>query len=74
MSRIQVDGVSYVGLTDLLQELGISRQTLWRWRQEGKIPVGNRYRDRQVLFNPDEAEQIRRFANRLELIGSLGNK
>ena len=74
VSRIQIDGVPYVCLTDLLAELGLSRQTLWRWRQEGKIPLGHRYRDRQVLFNPQEADQIRRFASRLEPIGQLGTK
>ena len=74
MSRIEVNGVPYICLTDLLRELGISRQTLWRWRQEGKIPAGSRYRDRQVLFTPSEVEQIRGFANRLEPIDPLGGK
>lgn len=63
---ISIDGVSYVSTGEILVELGIARQTLWRWRREGKIPQGNRYRDRQVLFTQAEAGSIREFANRIE--------
>lgn len=64
----KIDGVTYFSAAEVTQELGISRQTLWRWRQEGKIPVGHRYRDRKLLFTAHEVEAIRRFANRIEPI------
>ena len=64
----KIDGVTYFSMGEVTRELKISRQTLWRWRQEGKIPTGHRYRDRKVLFTEREAEAIRRFANRIEPI------
>ena len=36
------------------------------WRNAGKVPAGHRYRDRDILFTSAEAEEIRRFANRIE--------
>lgn len=65
---IKINGVTYFSATEVTRELGISRQTLWRWRQEGKIPTGHRYRDRQVLFTIHEIEAVRQFANRVEPI------
>jgi hypothetical protein len=65
---IQINGVTYFSATEITQELAVSRQTLWRWRQEGKIPAGHRYRDRKILFTAHEAETIRQFANRIEPI------
>ena len=65
---IQIDGVKYFSATDVLNGVSVSRQTLWRWRQEGKIPAGHRYRDRQVLFTAEEVESIRQFENRIEPI------
>jgi predicted DNA-binding transcriptional regulator AlpA len=65
---IQVDGERYVLASDIAEELGISRQTLWRWRQENKIPQGHRYRDRHVVFSEEDVERIRRFANKIEPI------
>ena len=63
---IEVDGVTYYSAADVLQEIGVSRQTLWRWRHEGKVPGGRRYRDKQILFTRGEVQQIRDYANRLE--------
>lgn len=66
---IEIEGIAYSPVRALLEELDISRQTLWRWRREGKIPQGHRFRDRKVVFTEAEAEEIRRFANRVEPIG-----
>ena len=65
---IQIDNVTYYSSTELIGALNVSRQTLWRWRNEGKVPAGHRYRGRQIIFTSDEAEEIRQFANRIEPI------
>ena len=69
--NIEIDGVAYIAANDVIEVLGISRQTLWRWRQDGKIPPGYRYRDRHVLFTPSEVDQIQQFANRIEPINHI---
>ena len=70
-----VNEVSYLTASELLDQLDITRQTLWRWRQEGKIPAGHRYRGRQVIFSEEEVEVIKEFANRIEPIeGSVGGQ
>lgn len=63
---IHIEGVEYFTAADIHRELGVARQTLWRWRKAGKIPQGRRYRDRQVVFTRDEIEAIREYSNRLE--------
>ncbi len=63
---MQIAGITYVSAAALQKELRISRQTLWRWRQEAKVPAGYRFRNRQILFTAAEVETIREFANRLE--------
>jgi hypothetical protein len=44
----------------------VTRQTLWRWRRQGKIPKGSLYRGKDLVFTLEEASDIRRYANRLE--------
>lgn len=58
----EIEGISYLHTTELAEEIGVSRQTIWRWRREGKIPAGNHFRSRQVLFSPSEVEAAREFA------------
>ena len=64
----EIDGVMYLHATELAEEIGVSRQTIWRWRREGKIPPGNRFRGRQVLFSPSEIDAVREFAFGVEPI------
>lgn len=63
---IQIDGVTYFSADDVHRDLGVVRQTLWRWRKGRKIPQGRRYRGRRIVFTKQEVETIRKFANRLE--------
>ncbi len=65
---VQIQGEQYYTNSEVADELKVSRQTLWRWRDKQRIPVGMRYRTRQVLFTAGEVEEIRQFANRLEPI------
>ncbi|HET9215362.1 MAG TPA: helix-turn-helix domain-containing protein [Terriglobia bacterium] len=62
---IEIEGVRYFSAADVQQQLSVTRQTLWRWRREGKVPLGQRYRDRQVLYTEDDLKVIREYANRL---------
>jgi predicted DNA-binding transcriptional regulator AlpA len=65
---VEIHGIKYFGVSEVLKSLNVTRQTLWRWRQEGKIPPGHRYRARQVVFSPAEVKAIQEFANRIEPI------
>ena len=65
---VQIHGQQYLTNSEVSAQLGVSRQTLWRWREKGLIPTGLRYRTRQVLFKSSEVEEIKIFANRLEPI------
>lgn len=63
-----IEGRPYYSSGDIVSQLGVTRQTLWRWRREGKIPAGYRYRDRWILYTELEFQEIQRFANRVEPI------
>jgi len=63
---IQIEGQEYLTVSDLVEELGVSRQTIWRWRQQDKIPQGNTLRGRWVVFTPREVDAIRAFAFQLQ--------
>lgn len=63
---VEVDGVTYYSASEVARAAGVSRQSLWRWRTDGKVPPGRRYRDRQILFSAREVEQVKHYANRLE--------
>lgn len=62
---IRIDGITYFSAADVHRQIGVARQTLWRWRRARKIPAGRRYRDRQVVFTREEVDAIRKYANRL---------
>ena len=63
---LEIDGVTYYSSAEVAVETAISRQTLWRWRQQGKVPAGHRFRERQILFTAAEFDEVREYANRLE--------
>lgn len=63
---IQIEGVEYFTAADIQRQIGVVRQTLWRWRRARKIPQGRRYRDKTIVFTLAEVEVIRDYSNRLE--------
>jgi predicted DNA-binding transcriptional regulator AlpA len=65
---IYIKWLTYVTASEVVDQLGVSRQTLWRWRQEGKIPPGHRFRNRHVVFTPAELKEIELFATRIDPI------
>ena len=68
---IHVDGRLFYLTKDVVENLGISRQTLWRWRNEGKIPPGNRYRGNKIIFSEEEVNQIREYTEYIEPIEQI---
>jgi len=68
LNPVHIDGIAYFAATDLAAILDISRQTLWRWRRTGKIPLGHRFRDGQTFFTQSEVEEIKSFAHRIKPI------
>lgn len=65
---IKIKGLEYYSLAETAATAGVSRQTLWRWRQERLIPRGRLYRGRQVLYTAPEVAEIERYATRIEPI------
>ena len=63
---VRISGDEYFTLNEVCRHAGISRQTLWRWRQEDKVPPGRRLRGRQLLFALQEVAEIERYATHLE--------
>lgn len=70
MMAVEINGIKYLSATEVLETVDVTRQTLWRWRQEGKIPAGHRFRGRQVVFSLEEVTAIHEYANRIEPIDS----
>jgi len=62
-----IDGARFYSLQEVADQVSISRQTLWRWRQEGRVPKGHRHRGRQVLFSERELELVWRQVGNLSL-------
>lgn len=65
---VELNGKEYLHMTEVADHVGVTRQTLWRWRRDGSIPVGRKYRGRQIIYTLAEVEMIREFADRIEPI------
>ena len=68
---IEINGAEYLLATEIAGAVGVSRQTLWRWRRDGKIPMGQKYRGCQIVFTYDELETICQFSKRLEPVDGV---
>lgn len=55
---------------EVAKTIGVSRQTLWRWRRAGSVPLGRRSTGHSVVFTPREVELIQQEAARLRLGGA----
>ena len=66
---LEIEGETYLSAGDVAEDVGISRQTLWRWQQDQKVPAGQRFRGKMLVFTEGEVEEIREYANRLEPAG-----
>ena len=69
---LEVSGSKCFTVSELAVDLCVSRQTMWRWRREGEIPSGSRFRNRQVVFTPEKADAVLEYANRVEPITEVG--
>jgi predicted DNA-binding transcriptional regulator AlpA len=65
---VDIKGITYYSSPEVLEACSISRQTLWRWRKEGKIPDGRRFRDGSLLYTESDYEVIQDYANSVEPI------
>ena len=63
---LEICGHTYYATSTVLEDAAISRQTLWRWRREGLVPQGHRFRNGQLLFTRDEYQQILAYATRVD--------
>jgi hypothetical protein len=70
---LEIGGTKYVSAALLAARLGVSRQTLWRWRAAGKIPAGHLYRSRQLIFTVAEAADVYAYGTRVEPADTLTN-
>lgn len=63
---VELKGKTFYTLGDVAEVVDVARQTIWRWKKDGKVPAGRRYRGRELLFTQDEMEEIYAYAHRLE--------
>lgn len=62
---VLVAGRPFFSAADVARNLGISRQTLWRWRSAGLVPQGHRHRTGAILFDQAELDAICAYATQL---------
>lgn len=66
LPQLLKDGVEYVAATAVARSVGVTRQTLWRWRTDGKVPTGHRFRTGEIFFTRAEADRVREYATLIE--------
>lgn len=65
VTHVRVSGRDYVHAEEAARLAGVTRQTLWRWRRDQKVPAGWVYRDKQVLYTAEEVAAITQYAHRI---------
>lgn len=65
---VEIGEIRYLTMSEVARQLGVARQTLWRWRRDGQVPAGRKFRGKQIIFAPAEVEAIREYAYRTEPI------
>lgn len=66
----EVQGKTFYNITEVSEVADVTRQSIWRWRRDEKVPSGRRFQGREVLFTLAEVEMIFKYAHRLEPNGS----
>lgn len=64
----EIRGVTYFTQKEVLNRIGRERTTLWRWRKDGKVPMGSSSNSKQVYFTAAEAAAIETYAVEVEPI------
>ena len=64
----EIHGVTYFTQKEILSRIGRERTTLWRWRKDGKVPMGSTSNSKQVYFTAAEAAAIETYAVEVEPI------
>ena len=49
---LEIAGFEYLTTVEVCQLVNISRQTLWRWRQDSRIPPGPAFSRAALGFQP----------------------
>ena len=65
-----IHDVQYFSHNEVADRIGVDRTTLWRWRKEGEVPPGRRFRGNVVLFTEEELREIEEYAFRMEPINA----
>lgn len=65
---VEVNGIRYFSKAEVAEIISVSRQTLYRWIDEGKIPAPRheRRRDGRLLYSQADLDEIQSFANDVE--------
>lgn len=70
---VSLNNIQYFSVNETADRIGVTRQTIWRWRQDGNVPRGRKYRNREVLFTEEEVALIEEYAHRLEPIEAMSH-
>jgi len=67
---VEIDGLEYFTLAEVTALAAISRQTLYRWINEGKVPGPKfrRRRDNRPFFTLAEVDTVRAFAGDVQSV------
>ncbi len=70
---VSVGEFEYLTLAEVALAVGVTRQTLWRWRRNGKVPAGMRLRDGRILYGSRDVAAVRTFAEELTPLQVIGS-